>query len=79
MASRQRRSAKSTAFWPARRKGAHHADQGRAYKVWSMLASASGQRRRAASVGGGQDVPQLLIDVIAIETDFDELMRELHQ
>ena len=34
------------------------------------------QRRRAASVGGGQDVPQLLIDVIAIETDFDALLKE---
>ena len=37
------------------------------------------QRRRAASVGGGQDVPQLLIDVIAIETDFDALLKELGQ
>lgn len=31
------------------------------------------------SVGGGQDVPQLLVDVIAIETDFDALLKELGQ
>ena len=36
-------------------------------------------RRRTASVGGGDQAPKLLLDVIAIEADFDELMRELHQ
>lgn len=31
-------------------------------------------RRRLISVGGGQDIPQLLIDAIAIETDFEALV-----
>lgn len=37
------------------------------------------ERNRLGSVGAGDQVPKLLIDVIAIEADFDELMRELHQ
>lgn len=37
------------------------------------------ERNRLSSVGGGDQVPKLLLDVIAIETDFEELMRELHQ
>lgn len=35
------------------------------------------ERRRTISVGGGQNVPQLLLDVIAIETDFDVLVKDL--
>ena len=35
------------------------------------------ERRRVASVGGGGDVPQLLLDVIAIETDFDALCKDI--
>jgi hypothetical protein len=37
------------------------------------------ERRRMASVGGGENVPQLLLDAIAIETDFEALLKELDQ
>jgi hypothetical protein len=34
------------------------------------------ERRRVASVGGGADVPKLLVDALAVETDFDALVAE---